>query len=150
MATTGPVQILIVDVGEGEPTGEVLAELKVLGEQNVVRLIDLLVIHHHEDGQMEAVEIEGAPDGGMTVARLTGLHDGSTADGDEVPAESADHDDIWYAADAIPPGKTVAVALLEHRWAIGLSESLQKRGGSLLAEAWIHPLDLQAIGIAEG
>ena len=38
---TGPVQLLVVDVGGAEPTGEVLAELQRLAEHDIVRLLDL-------------------------------------------------------------------------------------------------------------
>ena len=148
MATTGPVQILVADVGSGEPTGEVLAELQALVDQDIVRLLDLMVVRHHEDGQMEAINVEATPDGGSKVAVLTGLHDGVSGTGPDSVAEGEDQD-MWFVADAIPPGKTVAIALLEHRWAIGLRDALQARGGELLAEAWIHPLDLVAVGLAE-
>jgi hypothetical protein len=30
-----------------------------------------------------------------------------------------------------------------------LRDALQARGGSLLAEAWVHPLDLVAVGLAD-
>ena len=145
---TGPVQIIVVDVGGGEPTGEVLAELQALAEQDIVRLLDLMVMRHHEDGQMEAFNVAATPDGGAKVAVLTGLHDGATGGGPDAEA-TQDEQDLWYVADAIPPGTTVAIALLEHRWAIGLRDALRARGGQLLAEAWVHPLDLAAVGLAE-
>jgi hypothetical protein len=145
---TGPVQILVVDVGGGEPTGEVLAELQALAEQDIVRLLDLMVMRHHEDGQMEAFNVAATPDGGAKVAVLTGLHDGATG-GSPDPVATEEEQDLWYVADAIPPGTTVAIALLEHRWAIGLRDALEARGGQLLAEAWVHPLDLVAVGLAE-
>ena len=147
MAELGPVQILVADLGEGELTGEVLAELQALVDQDIVRLVDLMVVRHHADGQMEAVNVEAAPEGGAKVAVLTGLHDGSS--GEDPPPVGTEEEDMWAVADAIPPGTTVAIALLEHRWAIGLRNALQSRGGSLLAEAWIHPLDLVAVGLAD-
>jgi hypothetical protein len=145
---TGPVQLLVIDMGGGEPTGEILAELQRLAEHDIVRLLDLMVVRHHGDGQMEALEVSATPDGGAKVAILTGLH-GSDNVGGPPPGASEQEEDIWYVADAIPPGVTVAIALLEHRWAIGLREALQARGGSLLAEAWVHPLDLVAVGLDE-
>jgi hypothetical protein len=113
-----------------------------------VRLVDLMVVRHHADGQMEAMEVSATPHGGAKVALLTGLHAGENGGGPD-PASSDQEQDMWYVADAIPPGKTVAIALLEHRWAIGLRDKLQGRGGELLAEAWVNPLDLVAIGLAE-
>jgi Family of unknown function (DUF6325) len=145
---TGPVQILVLDVGEAEPTGDVLAELERLAEHDIVRLLDLMIVRHHADGQLEAIEVSATPDGGATVAALTGLHGGENGGGPDA-GSSEQEQDMWYVADAIPPGKTVAIALLEHRWAIGLRDALRGRGGELLAEAWVHPLDLVAIGLAE-
>jgi hypothetical protein len=144
----GPVQLLVLDVGGGEPTGEVLGELERLAEHDIVRLLDLLLLHRHEDGQFDAFEAKATPDGGAKVAALTGLHEGENGDG-PAPGASQAEENMWYVADAIPPGKTVAVALLEHRWAIGLREALQGRGGELLAEAWVHPEDLASVGLAE-
>ena len=57
-----------------------------------------------------------------------------------------DAEDMWYVDDAIPPGTAAAIALLDHRWAIGLRDAIQSAGGFHLADAWIHPADLVAIG----
>ena len=53
---------------------------------------------------------------------------------------------MWFVADAIPPGTTAAVAILEHRWAIPLRDSIERAGGRALADAWLHPSDLLQIG----
>jgi hypothetical protein len=39
------------------------------------------------------------------------------------------------------------VALIEHRWAIGLRDLIHEAGGFRLADAWVHPLDLVAVGL---
>ena len=54
--------------------------------------------------------------------------------------------DIWYVDDAIPNGSVVAIALIEHRWAVGLRDALGAAGGYHLADAWVHPIDLAAVG----
>jgi hypothetical protein len=59
-----------------------------------------------------------------------------------------DSADTWYVDDAIPPGSAAAVALIEHRWAIPLRDAIRDAGGFHLADAWIHPADLVAIGVA--
>jgi len=38
------------------------------------------------------------------------------------------------------------VALLEHRWAIPLRDAIEEAGGAVLADEWVHPADLVAIG----
>jgi hypothetical protein len=55
--------------------------------------------------------------------------------------------DTWYVDDAIPPGTAAAVALLDHRWAIGQRDAIREAGGFHLADAWVHPPDLIAIGV---
>jgi len=57
-----------------------------------------------------------------------------------------DDADVWYVADAIPEGKTAAVALIEHRWAIPLRDKIMAADGVVLADEWVHPADLVAIG----
>ena len=55
---------------------------------------------------------------------------------------------MWSIADTIPMGTTAAVALIEHRWAIPLRDAIRRNGGVPLADSWIHPEDLVAIGAA--
>ena len=57
-------------------------------------------------------------------------------------------DEVWYLADAIPEGSSAAVVLIEHRWAIPLRDKIVEAGGTALADEWIHPADLIAIGAA--
>ena len=59
-----------------------------------------------------------------------------------------DQDEVWYLADAIPNGTSAAIALIEHRWAIPLRDKIVRAGGVALADEWIHPSDLVAIGVA--
>ena len=55
--------------------------------------------------------------------------------------------DSWYVDDAIPPNTAAAIALIEHRWALPLREKIRAANGFHLADAWIHPADLVAIGM---
>ena len=61
-----------------------------------------------------------------------------------------DESEVWYLADAIPPGASAAVVLIEHRWAIPLRDKVIAAGGVALVDTWIHPADLVAIGLAAG
>ena len=140
----GPVQLLLVGFdGDFEPDGSVLAELNRLSEADIIRVIDVLVVSKGEDGLIAV--IEASEDG--VVATLTGLVD-ENADGVPDALAGIDDPNVLVVADEIPPGTTAAVALIEHRWAIGLKQAMQGRGGTLLAEAWIDPLELEAVGLA--
>ncbi len=146
----GPVQLLVVAFDRPDFSGEVLAELERLRESDVVRVIDLLVVHkgaddvvrrlHHSD--LTAGEAEGA---GAVVGALIGL--GATrveAEHGHLPAE-----ECWSLDEAIPNDSAAAIALVEHRWAIGTRDAIRAAGGVAVADAWVHPADLTAAGLID-
>jgi hypothetical protein len=147
----GPVQLLVVGFDRPDFSGEVLAELEALRASDVVRVIDLLVVHKSADGvvrrlhhsDLTAGEAEGA---GAVVGALIGL--GATrveADGGRLPAD----EDFWSVDEAIPNDSAAAIALVEHRWAIGMRDAMRAAGGVAVADAWIHPADLVAAGLGD-
>jgi uncharacterized membrane protein len=154
------MQLLVVGFGDTEATGEIAAELKRLREHDIVRLVDMIVVSRDEDGTVGAIEVsdlslEESEEFGAIAGALIGLgaagEEGAEA-GALAGAEAADEGvsalggEVWYVADAIPPGTTAAVAILEHRWAIPLREAVVRQGGITLADAWLHPTDLVALG----
>ena len=165
MEEFGPVQILVVGFEHGKFEGKILEELRRLREADIVRLVDLVFVHHDEEGNLAKVEHSdlsqeemqqmGALAGGLigfgaegdegieagAAASVAGTEDGSLLD---------EGDRFWYIADEIPPGSSAAVALLEHRWAIPLRDAIEEAGGHTLADAWVHPEDLVAIGAVAG
>jgi hypothetical protein len=64
--------------------------------------------------------------------------------------ELYDDAEVWYIADSIPAGMTAAIVILEHRWAIPLRNAIANAGGVALADKWLHPQDLLAIGAEIG
>jgi len=141
----GPVQLLVCGFDpQAEMRGEILAELCRLSDAGTIRVLDVIVVRKEDDDTVSVVE---SNDGGSVVAVLTGLH-GDEEAGD-APAEYGDVDDadVWFPLDEIPTGSTAALALIEHRWALGLKQALRGTGGALLAESWIDPLELQAVGL---
>ena len=124
-----------------------LAELERLRESDVVRVIDLLVVHKSADGVVErlhhsdltAGEAEGA---GAVVSALIGL------DATRVGVEGGE-EEFWSLDGAIPNGSAAAIALVEHRWAIGTRAAIRAAGGVAVADAWIHPADLAAAGLID-
>lgn len=158
--TMGPVQLLMVGFEGVEFEGEILAELDRLRENDIVRLIDLVFVRKDADGKVEKIlrsdlSPEEAEAFGATVGALIGFgaagEEGAELGAIEGAAALEDghvfDEEVWYVDDAIPNGTAAAVALLEHRWAIPLSEGIRRTGGYHLADAWIHPADLVGIGI---
>ena len=155
----GPVQVLVIGFEDGKFSGEILAELRRLREHDIVRLIDLLFVAKDRDGEIEAVdhsdlsrdesEAFGALAGallGMGAAGAEGAESGAALGA--IAANERDSiinpDEVWYVADAIPPGTSAGIALLEHRWAIPLRDAIERAGGETIVDSWIHPQDLVA------
>jgi uncharacterized membrane protein len=158
----GPVQVLVVGFGEDRFTGEIIPELERLREHDVIRMIDLLLVHKNEGGDLTVLEHsdlnrEERMEFGAFVGALVGFGAGGEDEAEEAAIAGAaefesgqmfDDADVWYLADAIPEGTSAAIALIEHRWAIPLREKIRAAGGVPLADQWVHPEDLIAIGLA--
>ena len=158
----GPVQMLVVGFAEPNFTGEIMAELQRLKDADLIRLVDLLVVAKGDDGEIVSVQTsdlstDEAMEYGAIAGALIGLGTGGEDDveaGALVGAAAGedghliDEDDVWFVADTIPEGTAAAIALIEHRWAIPLRDSIVKAGGIALADEWIHPADLVAVGLA--
>lgn len=158
--TMGPVQLLVVGFAGGDLKAEILAELDRLRENDIVRLIDLVAVRKDDEGNLERVlrsdlspaEAEAF---GAVVGALIGFGEAGEQGAELAAIEGAAaledghlfDEEVWYVEDAIPNGTAAAVALLEHRWAIPLRDSIRDAGGFHLADAWIHPADLVGIGI---
>ena len=156
----GPVQMLVVGFEHGKFEGEILAELKRLREQDIIRLVDLLFVNKDDDGVIATVELSDlSQEESMEFGALAGALIGLGAAGEEGAEEGAvagavamedgkafSEQDVWFVADAIPPGTSAGIALIEHRWAVPLREAIERAGGVPLADEWIHPQDLIAAG----
>lgn len=139
----GPVQVLVVGFEHPDFSGEVLAEFDRLRDAGVVRLVDLLVVHRDDDGSLETVDLpEGSPaDLGLVAAALLGQDQGMDA---AQPGDPGDGNAGW-SLEAVPPGSTAAVALIEHVWAGPLTQAVERAGGRPLEETWLGPDDRAAL-----
>jgi uncharacterized membrane protein len=156
----GPVQMLVVGFEHGKFEGEILAELKRLREQDIIRLVDLLFVNKDDDGVIATVELSDlSQEESMEFGALAGALIGLGAAGEEGAEAGAvagavamedgqafSEQDVWFVADAIPPGTSAGIALIEHRWAVPLREAIERAGGVPLADDWVHPEDLVAAG----
>ncbi len=162
MDELGPVQIMVVGFEDPNFTGEVLSELRRLKDADLLRVVDLVVVAKDADGEVAAVEMSnlsneeraqfGAVAGALIGLGMEGDEEGLEA-GALAGAEAAEDgilgdEAVWSIADVIPMGTTAAVALLEHRWAIPLRDAIRRAGGVPLADTWLHPEDLIAMGSA--
>jgi uncharacterized membrane protein len=154
----GPVQMLVLGFSELEFTGKIASELDKLREHEFVRIVDALVVDKDHKGNIKALQvsdlsIDEAKEMGAIAGALVGLGAGDAEAGAEAgAAEGADghlipDEEAWFVADTIPNGSTAAILLLEHRWAIPFRDAIVEAGGVALADEWIHPEDLVAVGL---
>jgi len=161
-STFGPVQMLVVEFDRTKFEGDIIPELERLKEAGIVRLIDLLFVRKPVGGDLEVVQRSDlSEDEATNLGALAGALIGLGTGDEEVAYQTAvagaeeledghffGNAEVWYLADAIPEGSSAAVALIEHLWAIPLRDKLVAAGGVTLADEWIHPKDLLAVGAA--
>jgi len=158
----GPVQLIVLGFDEPNFRGEILAELDRLKDHDIVRVIDGLAVYKDAEGEVTIIERtdlsdEEAAEFGATVGALIGLgvagEEGAEA-GAELGAERTaegvhmfDEEDALDVIEEIPNDSAAAIILLEHRWAIPLREAVVRANGMPIADTFIHPLDLVAVGL---
>jgi uncharacterized membrane protein len=158
----GPVQLLVLGFNHPDFHGEIIAEFERLRESDVVRVIDALAVYKDEKGELEVEHLSNlstdeAIELGTKVGALIGLgiegEEGMEAGallGAEAGAEGIgvfSEDDAWDVIEDIPNDSAAALILLEHHWAVPLRDAVARAGGFRIADGFISPLDLVAIGL---
>ena len=160
----GPVQLIVLGFSHPDFHGEVIAELERLRATDTVRVIDSLVVYKDADGALEvehlsnltrdeAIEL-GSKIGaliGLGIEGEEGMEAGAIAGAEEADAEGGIHvfneEEGWDVLEDIPNDSAAALILLEHHWAVPLRDAVVRAGGFRVADGFISPLDLVAIGL---
>ena len=159
----GPVQLIVLGFAHPEFHGEIIEELEKLRESDTVRVIDALAVHKDADGNIEVAHLsnltqEEAIELGSKVGALVGLGiDGEEGAelGAEAGAEAAaeggievfNEEEAWDVIDEIPNDSAAALLLIEHHWAVPLRDAIARANGFRIADGFISPFDLVAIGL---
>jgi uncharacterized membrane protein len=158
----GPVQLVVLGFNQPDFHGEVIEELERLRESDTVRVIDALAVYKDAEGDIEVEHLsnltqEEAIELGSKVGALIGLGiegEEGLEEGALLGAEAAAEGeqllsvgDAWDVLEEIPPGTAAALLLLEHHWAVPLRDAIARAGGFRIADGFISPLDLVAIGL---
>jgi hypothetical protein len=151
----GPVQLIVLGFNHPDFHGEIIAELERLKESDTVRVIDSLAVYKDAEGDVavehlsnlsedEAIEL------GSKVAALVGIGiEGEESDAAEEPGavEVFSDEQAWDVIEDIPNDSAAALVLIEHHWAVPLRDAIARAGGFRIADGFISPLDLAAIGL---
>jgi Family of unknown function (DUF6325) len=132
--TWGPLEYVVIEFQGNHFTGEILPELRSLHERGIIRVDDLVLIQRDQDGKITTRDVtdlsgeEARPFGPIAGSTLTML--------------SAD--DIQDLVDGMENNSSVAIAVLEHIWAVHLKETIAKASGRVLRAGLISPSEVDA------
>jgi len=162
MDEIGPLQALVVGFTDPQLDGSILTALEAASDSGVIKVVDVLGVYKDVDGNILAAEAsdlseEEAMVYGAWVGALVGLGAGGE-EGAEVGAivgamsavdeyeYGLDEESILTIADDIPPGGAALLAVIEHTWAIPLRNAMRDSGGILIAQDFLSPEALIALG----
>ncbi len=164
MVVFGPISLLAVGFPDvRKMKGELLAEILRLSDENIIRIVGLSVIVKDEKGKVTPFQLTefseeermmlGGGIGaliGLGAAGKEGAKAGMKA-GVEIVAAKEDEFGLTGAqikgiAKNMPKGTAAAIMLIEHLWAKEFKEIGRRLGGVVLANAFITPEVLVAIG----
>jgi uncharacterized membrane protein len=151
---TGPLQLLMIGYAEDNFPGRILPDLRALGREGNIRIMDLLFAKKDKMGKIWALKngeftAEETVRFGAIAGALIGLGTMGLAEGKESAGISdfsvAENDsglgleDIAALIKLVPNGSSFAIALIEHQWAIKLKDLIIEAGGTLLAQGIVAP-----------
>lgn len=120
----GPVDYLVLEWTDTQPTGEAIPYLVDLVDSGLIRILDLAFITKDADGTVAEID-------------FTDLGDGDFAIFEGVSTGLLGEDDHAEAAAALEHGASAAILVYENRWAAPFASALRRSGGQLVASGRI-------------
>jgi hypothetical protein len=125
----GPVDYVIVEFPRDKANfkGEIADELLSLIDRDIVRILDLVILHKNDDGSIEVDELDDIDN--ESVGELARL------EGDLGMVLAAD--DMENLGAALDPGTIAGILVWENRWAGPFGAAVRRAGGQLVASGRI-------------
>ncbi len=149
---TAPLQMVMLAFDGNRFEGRILAELKRLREEGIVRLVGLLFVRKDADGSITSLqESDFEPPAALLIGSamrdLIGARRFAAVQGgaEEASLFGYTDADIHRIAAEIPTDTAVALALFEHTWALTLKEAIVDAGGFVAADGLVGPAALLAL-----
>lgn len=131
-AAIGPIDFVLLEFPDQEPTGEVADALMGLVEAGLVSVYDIVAIRKAPDGSVSGFELTDlTAEGAGGFATFAGARSGLVGD-----------DDIAEAAAAMEPGTIAVLLVYENTWAAPFVAAVQAKGGQMIASARIPAQDV--------
>jgi hypothetical protein len=128
----GPVQVLVVGVSDADRVPDVMGSLAALHSDGPVACLDVFEVTVGQAGDLAITALDPTstpPSLPLFAEPVDGVTDVQSVEG------------MWHIGEVVPAGSRAIVALLEHRWALGLRDSMRAAGAALLHETWLDEDD---------
>ena len=122
----GPIDYLLVEWPDRQPTGEAAPHLLDLVDRGLIRILDLVFLSKAEDGSVVRLEISDLGDEAAPFATFEGASSGLLSD-----------EDATEAGQALEAGTSAALLVYENRWAGPFASAVRRSGGQLVASGRI-------------
>ena len=119
----GPLEFVVIGYKGDRFTSEIVPELNSIQEKGLIRVVDLIFARKDTDGTVKALEVHDLND--EELAAFNPIK--------EDLMRLLTPQDIALLTEAIPPGTSAAIVLLEHAWIVRLTEGLNRADAVLLA-----------------
>lgn len=119
----GPVDYVLVEWKDGQPTGEALPHLVDLVDRGLIRILDLAFVTKAVDGSIARVEIS---EFGGELEIFEGVSSGLV-----------DESDLAEAGEALQHGTAAALLMYENVWAAPFATAVRRSGAELVASGRI-------------
>ena len=127
MDQLGPVDWLVVEFPDKQPTGQIAPHLMDLVDRGLIRVLDLMVLQKDTDGTLNVSELSDLDPSELGELRTT----------EAELAMVLSEQDVLDLAETIEPGSTAAVLVWENLWAAPFGSAVRKAGGQLVASGRI-------------
>lgn len=122
----GPIDYIVVEWKDRQPTGEAVPYLVDLVDRGIIRILDLAFITKGEDGSVGRLELSDVGDAVEEYAVFEGASSGLLSE-----------EDTDEAGSALEPGTSAAILVFENRWAAPFAMAVRRSGGQLVASGRI-------------
>jgi uncharacterized membrane protein len=119
----GPIELLVVEFPGSQFTGEITPALEELVKSGTIRIIDMVVVHKSDEGEVTWLELADEPD--EIAGALEPIVD---LDDDGL----LDDEDVHELARSLSPGSTAAIMLFENQWAIRFATAVRNANGRVV------------------
>jgi hypothetical protein len=146
---SAPLQMVMLAFDGNRFEGRILAELKRLREEGIVRLVGLLFVRKDVDGTITSLqESDLEPPAALLIGSAmrdligTRRFAAVTGGASETSLFGYTDADVRRIAAEVPTNTAVALALFEHLWALDLKETIVDAGGFVVADGLVGPAAL--------